>query len=87
MQGGPDVAPAIGFMFVLFFLFVGLLITLLMVWVYCRIFSKAGFCWALGLLMFVPVANITCYLFLPLLIGRFSESFDSSSNCSPKFIN
>ena len=58
MQGGPDVAPAIGFMFVLFFLFIGLLITILMVWVYCRIFSKTGFCWALGLLMFVPVANI-----------------------------
>jgi glucan phosphoethanolaminetransferase (alkaline phosphatase superfamily) len=58
MQSGPDAVPAIGFMFVLFFLFIGLLITILMVWVYCRIFSKTGFCWALGLLMFVPVANI-----------------------------
>jgi glycerol-3-phosphate acyltransferase PlsY len=58
MQGGPDVAPAIGLMFVFFFMLIGLLIALLMVWVYCRIFSKAGFCWALGLLMFVPVANI-----------------------------
>ena len=58
MQSGPDAVPAIGFMFVLFFLFIGLLITILMVWVYCRIFSKTGFCWALDLLMFVPVANI-----------------------------
>ncbi len=58
MQGGPDAAPMVGAMFMLFFLFIMLLITLLMVWVYCRIFSKTGFCWALGLLMFVPVANI-----------------------------
>ena len=24
----------------------------------CKIFAKAGYCWALGLLMFVPIANI-----------------------------
>jgi glucan phosphoethanolaminetransferase (alkaline phosphatase superfamily) len=58
MQNGPDLAPAVGFVFVLFFLLVGLLMAILMVWVYCRIFSKTGFCWALGLLMFVPIANI-----------------------------
>ncbi len=29
-----------------------------MAWAYCRIFSKAGFSWALGLLMLVPIANI-----------------------------
>ena len=58
MHGNPDVAPAVGFIFILFLLFIVLLITILMVWVYCRIFSKAGFCWALGLLMFVPIANI-----------------------------
>jgi len=58
MHSSPDIAPAIGFIFILFLLFVSLLITILMVWVHCRIFSKAGFCWALGLLMFVPIANI-----------------------------
>jgi len=26
--------------------------------VFCKIFSKTGFSWALGLLMFVPIANI-----------------------------
>jgi hypothetical protein len=46
------------FVFFLFGLFIGLLISILMAWVYCRIFSKAGFCWALGLLMLVPIANI-----------------------------
>ena len=47
--------------FVVFFLFaflISLLITILMTWVYCRIFSKAGYSWALGLLMLVPIANI-----------------------------
>jgi hypothetical protein len=26
--------------------------------IFCKIFSKAGYCWALGLLMLVPIANI-----------------------------
>ena len=47
-----------GFIFVIFIILVSLLMTILMAWVYCRIFSKAGYCWALGLLMFVPVGNI-----------------------------
>lgn len=55
---GPEVAPVVGALFALFFLFIGLLVTILMVWAHCRIFSKAGYCWALGLLMFVPIANI-----------------------------
>ena len=53
-----EAAPVAGAFFVLFFMFMVLLVTILMVWVYCRIFSKAGYCWALGLLMFVPIANI-----------------------------
>ena len=24
----------------------------------CKIFAKAGYCWAFGLLMFIPIANI-----------------------------
>ena len=31
---------------------------LLVVWPFCKIFSKAGFHWALGILMIVPIANI-----------------------------
>jgi hypothetical protein len=34
----------------------------------CKIFSKAGYCWALGLLMFVPIANLVM-----LLVLAFSE--------------
>jgi len=30
----------------------------LVVWPFCRIFAKAGYPWALGLLMMVPIANL-----------------------------
>ncbi len=55
---GSEAAPMVGAVFMLFFLLIILFIMILMVYVYCRIFSKTGFCWALGLLMFVPIANI-----------------------------
>jgi hypothetical protein len=57
MDSQPEIA-AFGIVFMFVFLVIGLLMTILMAWVYCRIFSKAGYCWALGLLMFVPIANI-----------------------------
>jgi hypothetical protein len=54
------VAPVFGLggCFLLFAILVSLITTALMTWVYCRIFSKAGHPWALGLLMLVPIANI-----------------------------
>ena len=57
MNSEPQFA-AFSIVFFLFFLFAGLLVTILMAWVYCRIFSKAGYPWVLGLLMLVPIANI-----------------------------
>lgn len=50
--------PLVGGCFVLFVILVSLITTALMTWAYCRIFSKAGYPWALGLLMLVPIANI-----------------------------
>ncbi|MHC4498390.1 MAG: hypothetical protein ACYS21_04660 [Planctomycetota bacterium] len=50
-------APLVGGCFLLFFILVSLIITAVMVWAYCRIFGKAGYPWALGLLMLVPIAN------------------------------
>jgi len=35
-----------------------LLIVAVKILVFCKIFSKAGYSWALGLLMLVPIANI-----------------------------
>ncbi|HUT31151.1 MAG TPA: hypothetical protein VMX13_15255 [Sedimentisphaerales bacterium] len=53
-----QMVPVLGGCFVVFIILVSLIVTAVMVWVYCRIFSKAGYPWALGLLMLVPIANI-----------------------------
>ena len=52
------IAPVFGVFIALFIVLVSLLGVAITVLVYCRIFSKAGYSWALGLLMLVPIANI-----------------------------
>jgi hypothetical protein len=52
------IVPLFAGIFALMVFFFVVLLTAVMVWVYCRIFSKAGYSWALGLLMIVPIANI-----------------------------
>lgn len=47
-----------------FFVLAALIVMIIQVWAFCRIFSKAGYSWALGLLMFVPIANIIMFLVL-----------------------
>jgi UPF0716 family protein affecting phage T7 exclusion len=47
--------------FVVFVILVAIAIKLL---IFCKIFSKAGYSWALGLLMLVPIANIIMAFFL-----------------------
>lgn len=54
----------VGVCFVIAYLVFILAILALVVVVYCRIFGKAGYPWALGLLMFVPIANIVMILIL-----------------------
>lgn len=44
--------------FVIGAILISLLATLLTVLIFCMIFSKAGYSWALGLLMLVPIANM-----------------------------
>ena len=53
-----EAAPAIALLMSMFMIFIFLVVTALMVFAYCKIFSKAGYSWALGLLMLVPIANI-----------------------------
>ena len=56
MQFQPDVAHYFGaFCFIIPLM---LIIVAVQILVFCKIFSKTGFSWALGLLMFVPIANI-----------------------------
>jgi len=59
-----NIAPAFGAIFIIFMIFFVLILTVIQILAFCKIFSKAGFSWALGLLMLVPIANIVMFFFL-----------------------
>ena len=63
-QHYPQIAPLS--MVVLAFLvaFVVLVILAIKLLICCKIFSKAGYSWALGLLMLIPIVNIIMIFFL-----------------------
>ncbi len=63
-HNGPDVAPIFAAMLIMFLIFVLLIIIAIKILIICKIFSKAGYSWALGLLMLVPIANIIMAFFL-----------------------
>ena len=50
----PWVVAGIAVLLFLTFVILAVVVT----WLYCRIFSKAGYCWALGLLTLVPIVNV-----------------------------
>ena len=51
-------------MLIMFVTFVALVATVIKILIICKIFSKAGYSWALGLLMLVPIANIIMAFYL-----------------------
>jgi len=53
-----EAAPVIIAIFAIFGIFLALIVVIIKVLIFCKIFSKAGYCWALGLLMLVPIVNI-----------------------------
>jgi hypothetical protein len=64
MQFQTNAAPVFGAIFTIFMIFFVFIITIIQILAFCKIFSKAGFSWALGLLMLVPIANIVMFLYL-----------------------
>ena len=61
MEFGPNFEhypPMFTAIFIVFAILMGLIVLIIKILIYCKIFSKAGYCWALGLLMLVPIANI-----------------------------
>lgn len=64
MNSGPELAPAAAALIVVIAVIFGLLMTVLQLVIACKIFSKAGFSWAMGLLMLVPIANIIIIFYL-----------------------
>jgi magnesium-transporting ATPase (P-type) len=63
-NNGSDIAPVFIILFVASAIFVALIVTVIKILLICKIFSKAGFSWALGLLMLVPIANIVMGFYL-----------------------
>ena len=60
----PTRHAAVGGCFMIVMILLSLAINVLYVIAFCKIFGKAGFHWALGLLMLIPVANLIMPLFL-----------------------
>lgn len=57
-QHGAHAPPVYTIVLALFTILLGLIVAIIIALIFCRIFSKAGYSWALGLLMLVPIANI-----------------------------
>ena len=58
MQVDPNIAPVFSIIFFIFMIPLVLIIVAVKILIFCKIFSKAGYSWALGFLMLVPIANI-----------------------------
>ena len=64
MRGGPGPFEVI---LILFIAFIVLGFTAIKVFSFCKIFSKAGYNWAFGLLMLLPFSEIVIPLILALI--------------------
>jgi len=60
----PEMAPVFIVLLIMFIVLMALIATAIKVLVFCKIFSKAGYSWALGLLLLIPVVNIIMVFFL-----------------------
>ncbi len=57
-----ECAPPVIAIIIFAIIILAFLVLAIVVW--CKIFSKTGYSWALGLLMFVPIANLIMFLVL-----------------------
>ena len=60
----PEMTPVFIVLIIFFVAFVILVATILKILIFCKIFSNAGYSWALGLLMLIPFVNIIMAFFL-----------------------
>ena len=51
-------SPVFAALLGMFGILIALIVTAIVILIWCKLFSKAGYSWALGLLMLVPIANI-----------------------------
>jgi len=64
VQNGHQITPVFAFILALLIAFVVLIIIAIKLLIVCKIFSKAGYSWALGLLMLIPILNIIMAFFI-----------------------
>ena len=63
-QHCPQVEPVFAIVFALIAAFIVLVIVAIKLLICCKIFSNAGYSWALGLLMLIPIVNVIMAFFL-----------------------
>lgn len=63
-QHYPQVEPAFVIIFAFLFAFVALVLLAVKLLIICKIFANAGYSWALGLLMLIPIVNIIMMFYL-----------------------
>ncbi|MFA5239224.1 MAG: hypothetical protein WC476_05885 [Phycisphaerae bacterium] len=63
-QSGSEMAPVFALVFTFLVVVIVLVAIAIKLIICCKIFSKAGYSWALGLLMLVPIANIIMAFYL-----------------------
>jgi len=61
---GHDMELLFFILLAMFTTFVLLAVLAIKILIFCKIFSKAGYCWALGLLILIPLVNIFMAFFL-----------------------
>jgi uncharacterized membrane protein YhaH (DUF805 family) len=70
VQHGPsEIAPAVWLALALLTAFITLVVIAIKLLIICKIFSKAGYSWALGLLMLIPIVNIIMAFFIAFADG------------------
>lgn len=60
----PEMPAGVGIILILFFLLFALIATAIAVFLWCRIYSKTGYSWAMGLLMLIHLGNIVLLFIL-----------------------
>lgn len=60
----PDAGPVFFILLMVFVFFFSLIALAVKALIFCKIFSKAGYSWALGFLILVPIANIIMAFYL-----------------------
>jgi uncharacterized membrane protein YhaH (DUF805 family) len=63
-QHCPQVGPVFAIVIAFLIAFIVLVILSIKLWICCKIFAKAGYSWALGLLILIPIVNIIMAFFL-----------------------